>query len=32
MSDFIIRQAFAEALDLHKREQFDEAKQIYKKF
>ena len=31
MSDFIIRQAFAEALDLHKREQFDEAKQIYKK-
>ena len=31
MSNFIIRQAFAEAMDLHKRNQFDEAKQIYKK-
>jgi len=31
MSNFIIRQAFAEAMDLHKRNQFDEAKKIYKK-
>ena len=31
MSNFIIKQAFAEAMDLHKRNQFDEAKQIYKK-
>lgn len=31
MANFIIRQAFAEALDLQKRNRFDEAKQIYKK-
>ena len=31
MSNFIIRQAFAEALDLQKRNQLGEAKQIYKK-
>ncbi|MBH44883.1 MAG: hypothetical protein CMD88_05445 [Gammaproteobacteria bacterium] len=31
MSKFIIKQAFAEAIDLQQRNQFDEAKQIYKK-
>ena len=31
MSKFIIRQAFAEAMDLQKRNQFNDAKKIYKK-
>ena len=31
MSKFIIKQAFAEAIDLHKKNQLDDAKQIYKK-
>ncbi|MBS82615.1 MAG: hypothetical protein CMD65_00585 [Gammaproteobacteria bacterium] len=31
MSKFIIKQAYAEAIDLQQRNQFDEAKQIYKK-
>ena len=31
MSDFLIKQAFAEAMDLQKNNQFDKAKEIYKK-
>ena len=31
MSDFLIKQAFAEAMDLQKSNQLDKAKEIYKK-
>ena len=31
MSKFLIKQAFAEAMDLHKQNRFDEAKVIYNK-
>ena len=31
MSKFLIRQAFAEAMDLHKQNRFDEAKELYNK-
>ena len=31
MSKFLVRQAFAEAMDLHKQNRFDEAKELYNK-
>ena len=31
MSKFLIRQAFAEAMEFHKQNKFDEAKEIYNK-
>ena len=31
MSKFLIKQAFAEAMDLHKQNRFEEAKVIYNK-
>ena len=31
MSKFLIKQAFAEAMDLHKQNRFEEAKAIYNK-